>query len=109
MFSVFSINIEQSPLLQMDTDTGIVCSHNSLAVVETDHSPITQHTGTTERPECRVDRRGEIKFGLTLGQADPRISHCFHSPMIYQHIRAIYKHTSRISVLIMTIFQLKPA
>lgn len=93
----------------MDTDTGILCSHNSLAVVETDHTPITQHTGTTERPECKVDRHGEIKFGLTLGQAAPRISHCFHSPMIYQHIRAIYKHTSRISVLIMTIFQLKPA
>lgn len=99
MFSVFSVNIEQSPLLQMDTDTGIVCGHNSLAVAETDYTPITQHIGTTERPECRIDRHGEIKFGLTRGQAAPRISHCFHSLMIHQHIRAIYKHTSRISVL----------
>ena len=82
----------------MNTDTGIVCDHNSLAVVQTDHTPITQHTGTTERPECGVDRSGEIKFWLTLGQAAPRISHHFHSLMIHQHIKAIYKHTSRISV-----------
>lgn len=76
--------------MNIDTGSGIDRSHT----YNTTHRDNRKARTQTKQ----MEGSGEIKSGLTLGEAAPRVSHFFHSLMRHQNTRAVYKHAAGIRV-----------